>query len=156
MGQWPAVIPRGVKRNKVTCTSTLLLTAPCLDRAVGSMMTGYQPSSGSMAVSVAYSLPQRSARMSTRRAAVYPVKWQLTHQGTRRVVPYKVSIYFFKKYTNSVLENIYSLSPYVFRSSNLTVGEPFFRNSFSEWSHYFCVTARSMLTGDWLQSPAQP
>ncbi|GFY81306.1 plant stearoyl-acyl-carrier-protein desaturase family protein [Actinidia rufa] len=58
-GQLPTAILRDVKGQKVTCTSKLLLMAPCLDRDVGSMMIGYQPSPSSMARSAAYSPTQR-------------------------------------------------------------------------------------------------
>ena len=51
-----------------------------------------------------------------------------------------------KVHTFILRDNIQSLSKkYIIRSSNLTIGEPFFENSSGGRSHFFCATARTLL-----------
>ena len=104
-------------------------------------MIGYQPGPRSMAGPAP--THWHNSRRVWAHVELQSVQW--TRQGTCWVVPYKVSLYFFKRYTNSVLRSIYSLSTYVVRSSNLTIGEPFFENSSNGRSHCFCAAARILL-----------
>ena len=76
-----------------------------------------------MTGSAAYSLIQRSARIATRRSAVYPVTTQLARALTCRVVLYKANDSLSRR-THTFL-----LCTLQLRSSNLTVREPFFENS---------------------------
>ncbi|GFZ16889.1 myosin heavy chain-like protein [Actinidia rufa] len=57
----------------------------------------YQPAPRSMAGSATHSLTQRSARLSTHRTVVCQVTRQLARQGTHKAVPYKFSLYFYKR-----------------------------------------------------------
>ncbi|GFS43138.1 hypothetical protein Acr_00g0083920 [Actinidia rufa] len=80
--------PMDVRGQKVSCTSESLLAAPHPGEDVGRMIAGYQPGRRGMAGSAAYSLTQRTARMSARRATVYQVTRWLARQGTLRAVDY--------------------------------------------------------------------
>ena len=109
------------------------------------MITDYQSGHRSMAESAAYLLTLQSAHPSTHQVVVCLVTRQLVRQGTRQAMPYKVSLYFSNQYANSVQRSIYTLSIYGFRSSNLTIEEPFFKNSSDNLSHCFCAVIRILL-----------
>ena len=93
------------------------------------MMRGYQPGLRSMAGSAAYSLIQRSTRMTTRRAMLY-----------------RVSNSFFERYAHLSLRiHTLSLSILQLRSSNLTVRKPFLKNSYGGRSHFFYAATKILL-----------
>ena len=91
---------------------------------------GYQPDNKGMAGSAVYSMIQRVASISARRAAVCWVTTQLARQA-RVELNYKRRIVVLKKGTRSLVPRktyIHILSLDI-RTSNFTVGVPFLGNS---------------------------
>ena len=115
------------------------------------MIAGYLSGHRGMAGSVAYSLTQWMACMSTRRAAVCQVTRWLARQGMCRVMDCNRRIVVLKEVHEILgrdrkpLHTFEVISIFYLRSSNLTVGESFFKNSFGGRSQCSCATTRSFL-----------
>ncbi|GFZ10950.1 hypothetical protein Acr_22g0003480 [Actinidia rufa] len=78
LSELKAKLPRDVKGQKVSYTSKSLLTAPYPDEDVDQIMKGYRPGRRGIVGSAAYSLTQRAAGVSARRAVVCRVT---RHEG---------------------------------------------------------------------------
>ncbi|GFY80471.1 homolog of CFIM-25 [Actinidia rufa] len=61
LGQWPAIIPKDDRGQKVTCTAECLLTAPMPRWRRRQLMVSYQPRRKGMAESATHSLKQQTS-----------------------------------------------------------------------------------------------